>query len=73
MTHDDIAKRGLVLLGCGKMGSAMLQGWLEGGLPAGSVHVIDPKPSDWLKGTGVNINAGLPASPAVVLVAVKPR
>lgn len=73
MTHDDIATRGLVLLGCGKMGSAMLQGWLEGGLPAASVHVIDPKPSDWLRGTGVNINAELPAAPAVVLVAVKPQ
>ena len=24
----DLAERGLVLLGCGKMGSAMLEGWL---------------------------------------------
>lgn len=73
MTYDEIAGKGLVLLGCGKMGSAMLQGWLEGGLPASSVHVIDPHPSDWLKSTGVNINAALPASPAIVLIAVKPQ
>jgi len=69
----DVATRGLVLLGCGKMGSAMLQGWLSGGLPPGSVWVIDPNPSDWVKAQGVHLNADLPASPAVALVAVKPQ
>ena len=73
MDMQDIAARGLVLLGCGKMGSAMLAGWLEGGLPASSVWVIDPNPSDWLKGTGVHINAELPAAPGIVLIAVKPQ
>lgn len=73
MSMDDVAARGLVLLGCGKMGSAMLAGWLDGGLPAASVFVIDPFPSDWLRGTGVNINVDLPADPAVALVAVKPQ
>lgn len=73
MTMDALAARGLVLLGCGKMGSAMLAGWLEGGLPAASVWVQDPYPSDWLKGSGVHINAGFPENPAVVLIAVKPQ
>lgn len=73
MTMDAVAERGLVLLGCGKMGSAMLAGWLEGGLPAASVWVQDPHPSDWLRGTGVHINAGFPENPAVVLIAVKPQ
>lgn len=73
MAYDDIAARGVVLLGCGKMGSAMLQGWLEGGLPPASVFVLDPKPSDWLQGTSVQINAPLPEAPAVVIVAVKPQ
>ncbi|MCV2893223.1 pyrroline-5-carboxylate reductase [Lentibacter sp. XHP0401] len=73
MTYDDIANKGLVLLGCGKMGSAMLEGWIKGGLPATSVNVIDPKPSDWLQGTGVHINSKLPEAPAIVLVAVKPQ
>lgn len=73
MKNSRIAKRGLVLLGCGKMGSAMLAGWLEQGLPATSVHVLDPHPSDWLKKTGVAINADLPEAPAIVLVAVKPQ
>ncbi|MGR3515278.1 MAG: pyrroline-5-carboxylate reductase [Paracoccaceae bacterium] len=73
MAYDDIAARGVVLLGCGKMGSAMLQGWLEGGLPPASVFVLDPKPSDWLQSTGAQINAALPDAPAVVIVAVKPQ
>ncbi|MEP4036243.1 MULTISPECIES: pyrroline-5-carboxylate reductase [unclassified Pseudophaeobacter] len=68
-----IETRGLVLLGCGKMGSAMLAGWLEGGLPASSVWVLDPHPSEWLRATGVHINVDLPAAPALVLIAVKPQ
>ncbi|MDU8928697.1 pyrroline-5-carboxylate reductase [Alisedimentitalea sp. MJ-SS2] len=73
MDYSDIAARGLVLLGCGKMGGAMLEGWLAGGLPAMSVHVLDPYPSAWLKSTGVKINTDLPDNPAVVLIAVKPQ
>lgn len=73
MTIDTLATRGLVLLGCGKMGSAMLAGWLADGLAPTSVFVLDPHPSDWLKSTGVNINAPLPKAPAIVLVAVKPQ
>ncbi len=73
MSMDDVARGGLVLLGCGKMGSAMLQGWLNRGLPPGSVWVIDPKPSDWLQSTGVQINTDLPEAPAIVLIAVKPQ
>ena len=73
MKNTRIAAHGLVLLGCGKMGSAMLAGWLERGLPASAVWVQDPHPSDWVNGTGVHINAPLPAQPAVVLVAVKPQ
>lgn len=73
MTMDDVARRGLVLLGCGKMGSAMLAGWLASGLPRSSVWVLDPYPSDWLGEQGVHLNADLPDDPAVVLIAVKPQ
>ncbi len=73
MQDSEIAKRGLVLLGCGKMGSAMLEGWLARGLPSDSVWVMDPYPSDWLSAQGVHLNQALPANPAIVLVAVKPQ
>ncbi len=73
MSMDRVARDGLVLLGCGKMGSAMLAGWLDQGLPATSVWVIDPNPTDWVQGTGVHVNADLPEAPAIVLIAVKPQ
>lgn len=73
MSMQEISRRGLVLLGCGKMGSALLEGWLKRGVPASAVWVLDPHPSDWLKAQGVNLNAPLPAAPAIVLIAVKPQ
>lgn len=73
MTLQRVAKDGLVLLGCGKMGSALLAGWLKAGVPASSVWVIEPNPTEWLIGTGVHLNEGLPPAPAVALLAVKPQ
>jgi len=73
MQDSRIAAQGLVLLGCGKMGSAMLAGWLTRDLPATSVWAIEPHPSDWLRGTGVDLTGNFPQRPAVVLVAVKPQ
>jgi pyrroline-5-carboxylate reductase len=73
MTLSNINKNGLVLLGCGKMGSAMLQGWLSQGVRANAVTIIDPYPSDWLKAQGVSINTDLPVAPAVCILAVKPQ
>lgn len=70
---DRVRARGLVLLGCGKMGSAMLAGWLARGLAPDAVWVLEPQPSDWLRATGVHLNAGLPPDPAVALIAVKPQ
>lgn len=73
MTLERVARDGLVLLGCGKMGRALLTGWLAAGVPAASVWVIEPNPTDWLKGTGVHLNQGVPPAPAVALLAVKPQ
>ena len=73
MSMDQIAREGLVLLGCGKMGSAMLSGWLAAGLSPRAVSVLDPAPSEWLQGTGVILNGDLPDAPAMVLIAVKPQ
>ncbi len=73
---DQINRQGLVLLGCGKMGSAMLEGWLSRGLALGATWVLDPNPSGWVQGLaarGMHLNSGTPPAPAVVLIAVKPQ
>ncbi|RMC33217.1 pyrroline-5-carboxylate reductase [Paracoccus alkanivorans] len=70
---DDINARGLVLVGCGRMGGAMLRGWLAQGLQPGAVTVIDPKIApEWLD-MGLRVNAPLPHDPAVLVLAVKPQ
>ena len=73
--------RPVVLLGAGKMGGAMLSGWLASGLSGDLVHVLDPLPSGELRAqlethgghhnTPVDVLAKL--SPAVVVLAVKPQ
>lgn len=73
MTLDLVARDGLVLLGCGKMGTALLTGWLAAGVPASSVWVIEPHPTEWLTASGVHLNKGMPKAPAVALLAVKPQ
>ena len=73
---EEINTNGLVLLGCGKMGSAMLKGWLEAGVLPSSTTVIDPHPSNWLKSLeshGLKLNKKLPVKPAVCILAVKPQ
>ncbi len=72
MIPDAVARHGLVLVGCGKMGSALLAGWLRDGLAPGAITVVEPAPSDWLRGTGVSVGPP-PRDPAVVVVAVKPQ
>lgn len=69
----------VVLLGCGKMGSAMLEGWLKLGLPADKAVVLDPNLSAEAvaalaaKGVSVNPELSAIATPAVLLLAVKPQ
>jgi pyrroline-5-carboxylate reductase len=68
--------RSLILLGCGKMGGAMLEGWLQGGLSASQVQVIDPYPSDWLMqqaALGVIVNPAELAPATIAIIAVKPQ
>ena len=74
MDFSDINARGMVLLGCGRMGSAMLQGWLERGIEPRAVWIMDPHPPAWVQNLdGIHINADLPENPAIVLLAVKPQ
>lgn len=66
-------ERGLVLVGCGRMGGAMLKGWLSRGLEPGAVTVIDPKLGAEWQDKGLRVNAPLPGNPAVLVLAVKPQ
>ena len=68
MALEEVASRGLVLLGCGRMGGALLEGWLARGLPPAAFTVLEPKPAgrlDELAGRGLRLNGALPDAPAV--------
>ena len=56
MNLDEIKARGLIVIGCGKMGSAMLAGWLDSGIPASSIWISDPQPSDWQVALGSTVS-----------------
>jgi pyrroline-5-carboxylate reductase len=67
----------LVLFGAGKMGSAMLEGWLALGLDPTQIIVLEPQPSRELlaqTSRGIRLNAA-PANlhPAAIVIAVKPQ
>jgi len=68
----------IVLAGAGKMGGAMLSGWLAQGLDPKRVVVIEPHPSDETRGfaaKGVKLNPAAKDVGAadVLVVAVKPQ
>jgi pyrroline-5-carboxylate reductase len=70
----------LLLIGCGKMGGAMLEGWLAQGLPPGEVVIVEPdlEIGAALARRGMRHLAAAEQvpddlSPAVVLLAVKPQ
>ena len=64
----------LLLVGCGKMGGAMLEGWLARGLAASDVIVAEPaealRPK---KVRGVASTAEVGETPEIVVLAVKPQ
>lgn len=68
----------LVLVGAGKMGGALLSGWLASGLDPQAVIAIDPAPpadtAAMLSAAGIVPRADVPAVTArVIVVAVKPQ
>jgi pyrroline-5-carboxylate reductase len=67
----------LVLLGAGKMGGALLEGWLARGLDAKKLAVIEPQPSKSIKALarrGIRLNPSGQVRPATaVVMAVKPQ
>jgi pyrroline-5-carboxylate reductase len=69
----------LVLIGAGKMGGAMLDGWLKAGISASQIVAIDPNPPAEVKalleknGIAHNPPVSSLTDVEVVLVAVKPQ
>ena len=69
----------LVLVGAGKMGGAMLEGWLREGADPGKMVALDPSPPAEVKALlekhGVRLNPAVASitDAEVVLIAVKPQ
>ncbi len=68
----------LLLVGCGKMGGAMLEGWLEQGLKPADLAVIEPGEASRPKVAGATIVAAVEQIadgfvPDIVVLAVKPQ
>ncbi|KQO93923.1 pyrroline-5-carboxylate reductase [Methylobacterium sp. Leaf92] len=67
----------LVLAGAGKMGAALLRGWLAGGLDAAAVTVVDPQPSAEIatlcaeRALRLNPEAAVPAG--ALVLGIKPQ
>jgi pyrroline-5-carboxylate reductase len=70
----------VLLVGCGKMGGALLAGWIDRGLSPADLFVVEPEPAggDFARKLGVavaenanRIPAGFP--PDMVVLAVKPQ
>src|SRR5438477_1444330 len=66
----------LLLVGCGKMGGAMLDGWLSRGLAASDVLVAEPVEA--LRPTkpgmrAVGSTSEISDTPEIVVLAVKPQ
>ena len=71
--------KSLVLVGAGKMGGAMLEGWLALGMDPAAITALDPYPSTDLQAaataTGFRLNPpeGSVSSPEVLVLAIKPQ
>ncbi len=69
----------LILVGGGKMGGAMLEGWLRVGLPPEAAAVVDPFPSPDLqtlcaaRGVALNAAPDTLGKPEVLVLAIKPQ
>src|SRR5215208_2423093 len=66
----------LVLVGAGKMGGAMLEGWLALGLDPARIVIHEPQPAAdiaALSERGVRINPASVNDAAVIVIAVKPQ
>jgi pyrroline-5-carboxylate reductase len=77
------AAGGVLLVGCGKMGGALLQGWMRSGRAAASIRVVEPDRQSWERARAALPPAvqhcasveelGAEFRPAAVVLAVKPQ
>jgi pyrroline-5-carboxylate reductase len=65
----------IVLCGAGKMGTALLEGWLQSGLAPDRIVVLEPHPAPAIAARGVRLNphAGTLENVAAIVIAVKPQ
>lgn len=68
----------IVLVGAGKMGGAMLQGWLDAGLRDGAALVVDPVPSSEVRALAQAGRIRLEPEPGetapdILVLAIKPQ
>ena len=66
----------LLLVGCGKMGGAMLDGWLARGLVAADIVVAEPVEAIRPRHAGVRVvssSTEMAETPEIVVLAVKPQ
>ncbi len=71
----DTQRASVFLIGAGRMGGALLRGWLAAGFPAGSLAVTEPNPAPEIAALLKEraIAAKPEASPDVIVLAVKPQ
>ena len=68
----------LLLVGAGKMGGALLEGWLRQGLEPGRIAVLEPQPSAQIaslaqRGVRLNPEPAALTDVAAIVIAVKPQ
>ncbi len=69
----------ILLVGAGRMGGALLKGWLAQGIAPERIFVQEPSPppdvAEIITGAGIvtGLAPAMPAAPAVILLAVKPQ
>jgi pyrroline-5-carboxylate reductase len=75
----DYPSGSVLLVGAGRMGGALLKGWLAGGFPAERIFVQEPSPppdvAEAMAGAGVRVGEppGMDTAPQVMLLAIKPQ
>src|ERR1700761_4193417 len=68
----------IVLCGAGKMGGALLEGWLQAGLAPERIAVIEPDPAPTIaalgaRGVRLNPDVATLAEATAIVIAVKPQ